>query len=114
MTRIKKFKPSDNTHYKPPISTHTYPNKEKPVQSITLLFDKEVEYRIYDEFHGNTIEKLDNDNLIVIAPFPEDDWLYGYLLSFAGHVTIIEPSHIRETFTNIVTSMAQKYLHSTH
>ena len=27
---------------------------------------------------------------------PEEEWLYGYILSFGSHAEVLEPEHIRE------------------
>ena len=28
--------------------------------------------------------------------FPEDEWIYGYILSFGENVKVISPAHVRE------------------
>ncbi|MFC5703291.1 helix-turn-helix transcriptional regulator [Cohnella faecalis] len=38
------------------------------------------------------------------ARFPEDSWLYGFILSFGSEVEVLEPAHIR----NIIRQSAQR------
>ncbi|MFZ5967353.1 MAG: WYL domain-containing protein [Bacillota bacterium] len=33
---------------------------------------------------------------MVTAIFPEDEWVYGYVLSYGNYVEVLEPFHIRE------------------
>lgn len=56
---------------------------------ITLLFSKEIAYRVYDEFNGTEIEYQKNGDLVVHAEIPVDPWLIGYLLSFGTQVEIM-------------------------
>jgi predicted DNA-binding transcriptional regulator YafY len=53
-------------------------------------------YRVYDEFVEEQIEKVNEDYFMVNVGYPEDEWVYGYLLSFGCYAEVIEPLHIRE------------------
>lgn len=71
---------------------------------VILLFSKEAAYRVYDEFDINQIQLKENENLLVTADMPQDDWLTGYLLSFGTQVEIIEPVHLK----TVVAAKAKK------
>ena len=75
---------------------------------IKLKFHKEVSHRVYDGFDHSFIQEQENGDLIIECNFPEDSWLYGYLLSFCGYVKIIEPEYIKKTFLKTVKEL---YLH---
>jgi predicted DNA-binding transcriptional regulator YafY len=42
--------------------------------------------------------------------FPENNWLYGFLLSFGAGVEVINPPHIREILMKIAKEIVEKYL----
>lgn len=62
----------------------------------TLRFSPALAYRVYDEFSGECVQALPDGRLEVRAVFPEDQWLYGYLLSFGAGVEIVEPDALRK------------------
>ncbi|NMA24357.1 MAG: WYL domain-containing protein [Clostridiales bacterium] len=33
---------------------------------------------------------------IITAKYPEDDWVYGTILSYGEYIEVLEPAHIRE------------------
>ena len=37
-----------------------------------------------------------DDNIIVETQLPDSEWLYSFLLSFGGNVTILEPENLRQ------------------
>lgn len=77
---------------------------QQTYRQITLLFSKEIAYRVYDEFDGTEIEYQKNGDLVVHAEMPVDPWLIGYLLSFGTHVEIIEPKYLK----SVLAAQAQK------
>ena len=32
--------------------------------------------------------------------FPEDEWVYGYILGFGSYVEVLEPPRVRQIITN--------------
>lgn len=41
--------------------------------------------------------------------YPEDDWLYSFILSYGDKVEVIEPDHIRKRIYMIAGSIQKKY-----
>lgn len=62
---------------------------------IDLRFSPAMAYRVYDEFEEGEVSLLPNGSLEVSVSFPEDGWVYGYLLSFGPQVAILSPERIR-------------------
>lgn len=85
-----------------------FPKLEIPTKQIykkiVLRFQKEVAYRVYDEFDITQVEVQTNGDLIVSTKMPEDAWLIGYLLTFGTHVDIIEPIYLKD----VVAEQARK------
>ncbi len=53
-------------------------------------------YRVYDEFDESMIEANDDGSFTCETAFPEDEWVYGYILSFGPHAEVLEPQYVRE------------------
>lgn len=64
---------------------------------LKLRFQPRCIYRVYDDFDHKDIIKNNDGTCDVNTAFPEDDWVYGYILSYGKDVEVIEPSHVRET-----------------
>ncbi len=60
-----------------------------------LRFAPCMAYRVYDEFDQGCVKRQEDGSLLVEAVFPEDQWLYGYLLSFGAGVEVLAPDALR-------------------
>ena len=78
-------------------------------RTIVLRFPKHMSYRVYDEFDQTQISKKENGDLIVSAEMPDDEWLTGYLLSFAAQVDIIEPACLKDIMARQAKKIYEKY-----
>lgn len=67
----------------------------RPVK-LKLKFQPALAHRVYDDFSEKAIAKNRDGTLTVTATFPEDQWVYGYILSFGCDVEVLEPAHVRE------------------
>ena len=52
-------------------------------------------YRVFDSFRREDIRREQDGSLSVSVWYPEDAWVYGFLLSFGGEVEVLSPPHIR-------------------
>ena len=77
--------------------------------TIVLRFQKNMSYRVYDEFDKTQVSKKENGDLIVSAPMPEDEWLIGFLLSFGTQVDIIEPAYLKDIVAEQAKKIYEKY-----
>lgn len=64
--------------------------------NIKMRFAPQAAYRVYDEFNEKYILQDQDGSLIVSLSLPEDDWLYGFILSFGTSVQILEPLYVKE------------------
>ena len=76
---------------------------------IICLLQEELAYRIYEEFNEEQIERLDNGDFKVTLYYPEDDWLYSYLLSFGPGLEVLAPMHTRREFKARLEKMLANY-----
>lgn len=63
---------------------------------LVLKFDEKVRAAVEEWFGIENVLPGDSGGCLVKAAFPEDDWLYGFILSFGHSVEVIEPERIRE------------------
>lgn len=74
--------------------------------TLKLRFRPENLYRVYDDYDEGRIIRNPDGTYDVTVTLPEDEWVYGYILSFGNSVEVMEPPHIRD----IVRQRLQKAL----
>lgn len=86
--------------------------KESEYKNITLKLkiSKDIAYRVYDEFDIDNISNDNNGNFIVTVQYPQNDWIYGYILSFGKNIEVLEPIDIRDKILQIIDDIKIKYL----
>ncbi|MEA4846572.1 MAG: YafY family protein, partial [Clostridiaceae bacterium] len=98
ISRIKRVEIKDETfdrskvHVIEECSADT--EKEKPYTHVILQFTGEALYRLYDDFDDKWIHDNGDGTYTLEISLPEDEWMYGYILSFGCFVKVIEPEHI--------------------
>jgi predicted DNA-binding transcriptional regulator YafY len=73
----------------------TSPPQVKMV-TLKLRFKPEDLYRVYDDYNEDRITRNPDGTYDVMVTFAEDEWVYGYILSFGPYVEVLEPPYIRE------------------
>lgn len=73
---------------------------------LELEIDKAMTYRVYDEFESKEITKKEDGNFIIKVKYPENEWVYGYILSFGEYAKVLNPSYAK----NIIKDKLQKTL----
>ena len=84
-------------------------NVNGKVTKIVIEVDKSQAYRVYDEFFEENIAKKENGNFEITIEIFENEWLYGYLLSFGEHLKVLKPARIREILVKKVERMRENY-----
>ncbi len=69
---------------------------DKHYTNIILKFTEEALYRLYDDFDDDLITVNGDGTYTLELNLPEDEWVYGYILSYGCFVKVIEPEHIRK------------------
>jgi predicted DNA-binding transcriptional regulator YafY len=70
---------------------------ETPPNLVTLQlrFSPEVRVRVEDFFDPDQIRTDAGGRLLVNVAFPEDEWVYSFLLGFGEHIEVLAPDRIR-------------------
>ena len=67
----------------------------KSFVKLKMRFQAKALHRLYDDFDDSLITRNTDGSFLVEVVFPEDEWLYGYIMSFGSFVEVLEPKHIR-------------------
>jgi predicted DNA-binding transcriptional regulator YafY len=113
LTRIENLHITDKHFTERDLSAITPAESDErkpPEVTLKLKIDKEMFHRVYDEY-GESIEKRQKDgSFIVKVTYPEDDWVYGRILSYGEYIEVLEPEHIREIIKKKTSKINKKYL----
>ena len=91
-----------------PMETPDYA-KSYEFQRVVLRIAGNYAFRVFDEFPELDIHPQPDGSLIVDQPMPVNEWLTGYLLSFADGIDVLEPLSLRQTIQQKISLMAKKY-----
>lgn len=84
--------------------------KDRQISTIKLRIEPERAYRVFDDFYEGMVEKQPDGGFLVTVQWPEDNWLYGFILSFGKYIEVLEPEHLRKFVKEEAESIADKYL----
>jgi len=87
-----------------------YTKNERTDMSIKLRIAPEMTYRVFDEFEEDMVEKQTDGSFIITVTYPEDNWVYGYVLSFGEYAEVLEPKHLRVIINAKAQKISKKYL----
>ena len=77
---------------------------------IKLKFKKRQRVTIEDYFDENSIQDLDNGDLIVTMQVPKGNTLiYKMILGYGDDVEVLEPEYMRKKIKNILKNIIEKY-----
>jgi predicted DNA-binding transcriptional regulator YafY len=85
------------------------PSHQKPDVTLKVKIAPEMTYRAYDEFDEEDIEKQPDGSCIITVIWPEDDWVYGWILSFGEYIEVLEPEHIRALIGEKAKKISEYY-----
>lgn len=88
---------------------HTGEENQRKQVRLKLKFYPQALYRIYDDFDDAIIHRNSDGTFEVSIEFPEDEWVYGYLLSFGCHVEVLEPKHIQQILVERMKKALELY-----
>lgn len=81
----------------------------KPLVQLKLRFQAKVLNRLYDDFDDSFITDNEDGSFDVDIVFPEDEWVYGYIMSFGSSVEVLKPEHIRKIIANEMKQALKMY-----
>lgn len=78
----------------PSAATPTDNTPTPPIKNrLVLRIAPEMTYRVLDDF-SHCFTKNDDGSFTVTLDWSEDNWLYGYILSYGEYIEVLEPAHV--------------------
>lgn len=110
ITRIRDIKMLEE-HFEREIPKNKK-EERKNFKSINLELEisKNIAYRVYDEFENEEITKKEDGNFIVKVEYPENEWVYGYILSFGENAKVLSPDRVKEIVKEKLEKTLRNYL----
>lgn len=93
-----------------PNLSDTYEMDTRPQINLVLRFAPSALGRISDFFGFELIRKDSQGSYLVEVTYPEDEWVYGMILSFGDKVEVVGPDHIRKIIKNKAEKIKSLYL----
>ncbi|GGG06031.1 helix-turn-helix transcriptional regulator [Paenibacillus aceti] len=115
LSRMKRLQLHDETFHR---SNYELANDEQapidctaqlPIVTVKLKLDQALSYRVYDEFEEEQVERSAEGDFIVTVSYPENEWVYGYILSFGTMAEVLEPPRLREIIKDKLQGMLENY-----
>lgn len=95
ITRMREIKVlQENFHRKLPDRIQ----KKEEIKKVCLELEisKIMSYRVFDEFREEEISINENGNFNIKVEYPQNDWVYGYILYFGENIKVVSPGWVRE------------------
>ena len=110
IARIKEIKILEE-HFKRELQKENK-KEEYKFKTVTLELEisKKMAYRVYDEFEDSEINKKTDGSFIINVEYPENEWVYGYILSFGEYVKVLSPERVRRTIKDKIEKILKNYL----
>lgn len=109
LTRMKEVKLLEE-HFEREMPEQNEEEKEIKNILLELEISKEMAFRVYDEFDSNEITKKDDGNFIVKVEFPENEWVYSFILSFGEYVKVLSPEYAKNIVKEKLKKTLENYL----
>lgn len=110
VSRILKLSVLDE-RFSRPLSPPPIENSGEPCPfcvTVRLRFTPAMAYRVYDEFDESCVTREPTGNLLVAVTLPDDNWLYGYLLSFGAMAEVLDPPAVRRRLAKMAADIWRK------
>ncbi len=79
------------------------------VTEFVLRFRPESRYLAEEYFDIEDGQSGEDGSWLVRKAYPEDDWLYRFILGLGHHAEVLEPPHLREIIASRAEQVANKY-----
>lgn len=110
ISRIKNLiTKSENFKREAIIPKKTITEDEVKNVDLRLKFNDRVLHQLYDYYDESIIIRNGDGSYTVDVTFPENEWVYSYILSFGYNVEVIEPIYVRKEIIRRLNKNIQMY-----
>jgi len=109
LSRIKNVQITDSHFNRRTITEQEKQIDHAPLTELKLRCDKKVLNRLYDTFDEQFISQNNDGSFDLTVQIHEEEWIYGFVLSFGSYAEVLAPNHIREEIRNRAKEVFEKY-----
>ena len=109
LSRIKNVQLTDKHFTKRTVTEQEKQIVHAPLVELKLRCDEKVLNRLYDTFDEQFICQNIDGSYDLTVQIPEEEWIYGYVLSFGNYAEVLEPERIREEIRTRAKEVFEKY-----
>ena len=109
LSRIKNVRLTDKHFTKRMITEQDKHIVRSPLVELKLRCDEKVLNRLYDTFDEQFISENSDGSFDLTVQIPDEEWIYGFVLSFGSYAEVLEPKHIREEIRNRAKEVFEKH-----
>lgn len=98
VSRIKKPQLKESSFTRNAPENILMESKEVNIKMVgaVLKIHSRMAFRVFDELGYGSVRENPDGSFIVTIEMPDEEWLYGYILSYGGDAEVMEPKHIRD------------------
>ena len=114
LMRMKNISEETASFVRRPIRLEQLPwneewHQQAEMVKLRLRFRPEVRYLLEEWFDAESIMDQNNGHAIVEIEYPNDNWIYGFILGFGDLVEVVEPAFVRERLKVLLSNMNKIY-----
>ena len=113
VSRIKTLKILEQKFKRREASYTSYNIDDNPAAktaNLVLKFSSKIRVKVEDYFDEEQLEFLKNGDIVVRISWPEDEWVYSFILSYGEFIEVLEPPHIKKIIQEKAKKILQKYI----
>ncbi|TWI76752.1 putative DNA-binding transcriptional regulator YafY [Desulfobotulus alkaliphilus] len=76
---------------------------------FVLRFAPSARGRITDYYHPDSLHFMPDGSIMGFFPFPEDEWVYSWIMGFGPLVEVLEPRHARAYIREMASRLSATY-----
>jgi predicted DNA-binding transcriptional regulator YafY len=100
------FNPNVHLPYDDTLIHH---DDQRPTTLFVLRFSPKAKGRITDYYNQDRLQFMPDGSIMGFFPFPEDEWVYSWIMSFGPLVEVLEPPHARKRIKECVRNLSTIY-----
>lgn len=77
--------------------------------TLKLKIDSRMADRVYDEFDDEAITVNGDGSFTATIDFPEEEWIYGFIMTFGSAAEVLEPADVRAGVACRLNEMLARY-----
>lgn len=109
LSRIKNVRLTDKHFTKRVITEQEKQVVHAPLVELKLRCDEKVLNHLYDAFDEQFISQNSDSSFDLTVQIPDEEWIYGFVLSFGSYAEVLAPEHIREEVRKRAKEVFEKY-----